>query len=222
MKRIAFLIFTLIFASHLFFAQELETSTVETQDETMPVEQDDSSVVEPEEEISEEEVFDEATYTYKMNQKGDQFINISLMMNIPIKPELPQLKIGGSGSIGYTRFINSYLAIGGYASFVYSRTIGENVYTFVPLMAKIMYQPSISHFEFPISFGLGGSFQTYIGEKYFGLTLKPEIGAFYRYSPSWSFGINAGMYILPQWCNDSTKNRVGLISDVAIVARYHF
>ncbi|MBE6344345.1 MAG: hypothetical protein E7063_01460 [Spirochaetaceae bacterium] len=215
MKRIAFIFFTLFFISQQFFAQELETSVIEPEGET---------IANPQEQESSEEQPDseESTYVYKMNQKGDQFINISLMMNIPIKPALPQLKIGGSGAIGFTRFINSYLAVGGYASFVYSRTIGENVYTFVPLMAKIMYQPTVNNFEFPLSFGLGGSFQTYIGEKYFGLTLKPEVGAFYRYSPSWSFGVNAGMYILPQWCNDSTKNRVGLISDVAIVARYHF
>ncbi|AEE16067.1 TP0733 family outer membrane beta-barrel protein [Treponema brennaborense] len=164
----------------------------------------------------------EDTFVYKMNQKGDQFIKIGLMLNVPFKPAIQQLHLGGSGTLGYMRFINSSFAVGGDASFAYMTTVGENIFTFIPLMLKVMYQPAFHKFEFPISFGIGGAFENYINDMYFGLVVKPEIGAFFRYSPSWSFGLNAGLYIMPQWCKDASKNYTGIIMDVALTARYHF
>lgn len=193
MKRIAMLFFLIVFTGGIFFAQE----------QTEPV-------------------TDDSPFVYRMNQKGDQFIKIGLMVNVPFKPGIPQLKVGGSGTLGYARFMNSYLAVGGDASFAYMTTIGENIFTFIPLMAKIMYQPTLNKFEFPLAFGIGGAFQNYGGSTYFGLVIKPEVGVFYRYSADWSFGANAGLYVMPQWCKNPEYNRTGLVMDIALTARYHF
>ncbi len=169
-----------------------------------------------------EEPNEEEQITYRMNQKGDQFIKIGLMVNIPFNPKMPQLKIGGSGTLGYLRFLSSNFALGGDATFAYMTTIGDNILTYIPLMAKVMYQFSAGKFEFPITLGIGGAFQNYSTYTYFGLAIKPEIGAFFRYSPNWSFGLSTGLYILPQWCKEPSKNRTGFIMDAAITARYHF
>ncbi len=165
---------------------------------------------------------DEEIFVYKMNQKGSQFIKIGLMVNIPFRPSVKQLFVGGSGTLGYMRFINSWLAVGGDASFAYMTTIGDNIFTYIPLMAKVMFQPTVYKFEFPLTLGIGGAFENYNNDTYFGLVIKPEVGAFYRHSPSWSFGIGAGLYIMPQWSKESHTNYTGLIMDVSLTARYHF
>lgn len=175
---------------------------------------DDSSTAQDDLYVEDEE------FIYKMNQKGDQFIKIGLMVDIPLRPTTTQLKVGGSGTLGYMRFLNSNLAVGGDASFAYMTTIGKNVFTCIPLMAKVMYQFTVGKFEIPLTLGIGGAFQNYLGDTYFGLIIKPEAGAFFRYSPNWSFGANVGWNLMPQWTKDSSY--FGVIMDAGISARYHF
>lgn len=238
MKRLSILIILLLVSVGIVFAQEAETNTTDTENTTISqeeIQQQDIAGAPPpvqEEELPDENLQeDEATssndsyvedeeFIYKMNQKGDQFIKIGLMVNIPLNPPTSQLKLGGAGTLGYMRFLNNNLAIGGDASFSYMTTVGKNVFTCIPLMAKVMYQFTAQKFEFPISFGIGGAFQNYIGESYFGLIIKPEVGAFFRYSPDWSFGINVGWNLMPQWTKDSSY--FGVIMDAGLTARYHF
>ena len=238
MKRLSILIILLLVSVGIVFAQEAETNTTDTEntiipqeeiqqqdraDEPPPVQEEEIPAEIPQEyePISSDDAYIEyEEVIYKMNQKGDQFIKIGLMVNTPLKPPASQLKAGGSGTLGYMRFLNSNLAGGGDASFAYMTTVGENVFTCIPLMAKVMYQFTFHKFEFPITLGIGGAFQNYIGESYFGLIIKPEVGAFFRYSPDWSFGINVGWNMMPQWTKDSSY--FGVIMDAGITARYHF
>ena len=62
---------------------------------------DDSPTAQDDQYVEDEE------FVYKMNQKGDQFIKIGLMVDIPLRPATKQLKVGGSGTLGYMRFLNS-------------------------------------------------------------------------------------------------------------------
>lgn len=238
MKRLSILIILLLVSVGIVFAQEAETNTTDTEntiipqeeiqqqdraDEPPPVQEEEIPAEIPQEDdaiTSDDSYIEDEEFIYKMNQKGDQFIKIGLMVNIPLKPPASQLKVGGSGTLGYMRFLNSNLAVGGDASFAYMTTVGENVFTCIPLMAKVMYQFTFHKFEFPITLGIGGAFQNYIGESYFGLIIKPEVGAFFRYSPDWSFGINVGWNMMPQWTKDSSY--FGVIMDTGITARYHF
>lgn len=176
---------------------------------------EEQSEVQPEEN-------DEFEYVYKTNQGGDSFIRMSLGMDIPIKPKMPQMKIGGSGTLGFYKFITGWFAVGGDFSFAYSETLGSNVYYFVPLMARTIFQFTVDNFEFPLFIGIGGSFQNYVDRMYFGLTINPEIGCFYRFRPDWSVGIIGGAYILPQWFDNEEYNYTGVIATVSISARYHF
>lgn len=175
---------------------------------------DDSTTAQDDQYVEDEE------FVYKMNQKGDQFIKIGLMVDIPLRPAIPQLKVGGSGTLGYMHFLTGSLAVGGDASFAYMPTIGENTLTCIPLMARVMYQFSFHKFEVPIMLGIGGAFESYVGDMYFGLIIKPEIGFFYRHSPSWSVGLTAGWNLMPQWTKNSSY--FGVIMDAGISVRYHF
>ena len=181
--------------------------------------QTEETVTEPN---TEQITTEEEDFIYKMNQKGDHLIKISLMVNLPFKPTMSQLHVGGAGSLGYMRFINSNIALGGDVSFSYATTVGNNIFTFVPIIFKAMYQFTLQKFEFPILLGIGGSFENYNDFTYFGLIIKPEVGVYYRYSPAWSFGATTGLNIMPQWSQQSETNYTGFIMDFALTARYHF
>ena len=165
-----------------------------------------------------------------MNEPGDQFINIGLMVTFPLNfgGDFPlyregQLSTGGAGTIGYHRFLTSWFAVGLDVSFGYNPTIGENMFTYVPFVFCFTVQPTIKKFEFPITMGIGAAVESYLNRTYFpGLTLKPEAGIFYRVTPSWSFGIKGNFMYLPQWYEDSENNDHGNFSYVVIAARYHF
>ena len=167
---------------------------------------------------------------YRMNEPGDQFINIGLMVTFPLNfgGDFPlyregQLSTGGAGTIGYHRFLTSWFAVGLDVSFGYNPTIGENMFTYVPFVFCFTVQPTIKKFEFPITMGIGAAGGSYLNRTYFpGLTLKPEAGIFYRVTPSWSFGIKGNFMYLPQWYEDSENNDHGNFSSVVIAARYHF
>lgn len=233
MKKIITVFCILLLTGGFFFAQttdepattdESVTVSPETETETAPAENTPKQEVVPEDntdtEASQEPSDFQEDFVYKMNQKGDQFINISLRLNVPLKPAPTQLYVGGAGTIGYTRFINSVFALGGDISFAYSTTVGKNVFTYVPILFKVMYQPTIHQFEFPLTLGLGFAFENYNTDIYFGFVAKPEVGAFYRFSPSWSFGLSTGITLMPQVAKQDFY--MGVIFDTALTVRYHF
>lgn len=233
MKKIITVFCILLLTGGFFFAQttdepattdESVTVSPETETETAPAENTPEQEVVPEDntdtEASQEPSDFQEDFVYKMNQKGDQFINISLRLNVPLKPAPTQLYVGGAGTIGYTRFINSVFALGGDISFAYSTTVGKNVFTYVPILFKVMYQPTIHQFEFPLTLGLGFAFENYNADTYFGFVAKPEVGAFYRFSPSWSFGLSTGITLMPQVAKQDFY--MGVIFDTALTVRYHF
>lgn len=233
MKKIITVFCILLLTGGFFFAQttdepattdESVTVSPETETETAPAENTPEQEVAPEDntdtEASQEPSDFQEDFVYKMNQKGDQFINISLRLNVPLKPAPTQLYVGGAGTIGYTRFINSVFALGGDISFAYSTTVGKNVFTYVPILFKVMYQPTVHQFEFPLTLGLGFAFENYNTDTYFGFVAKPEVGAFYRFSPSWSFGLSTGITLMPQVAKQDFY--MGVIFDTALTVRYHF
>lgn len=233
MKKIITVFCILLLTGGFFFAQttdepattdESVTVPPETETETAPAENTPKQEVVPEDntdtEASQGPSDFQEDFVYKMNQKGDQFINISLRLNVPLKPAPTQLYVGGAGTIGYTRFINSVFALGGDISFAYSTTVGKNVFTYVPILFKVMYQPTVHQFEFPLTLGLGFAFENYNTDTYFGFVAKPEVGAFYRFSPSWSFGLSTGITLMPQVAKQDFY--MGVIFDTALTVRYHF
>lgn len=159
---------------------------------------------------------------YQMNQQGDHQIKIDLALQIPFRPSIDKLKLGGGGSLGYMYFLTDWLLIGGDVSFSYAPTIGSNQLTFIPVLFKAAAQFSVWRFEFPITVGIGPVFQNYLDRFYFGLAVKPSVGMYYRINPSWSVGLYCGLYVMPQWYMNPEYNYTALIMDAGLSARYHF
>ncbi|MCR4823320.1 MAG: hypothetical protein K5873_10685 [Treponema sp.] len=165
-----------------------------------------------------------------LNEAGDQYIKIGLMATCPLNfgGTFPlykdgQMAIGGAGSLGYHRFITSWWAAGIDVYFGYHPTIGENIFTYIPIVVNTSLQPTFKKFEFPLTVGIGLAMENYLSRTYFpGLVLRGSAGAFYRATPSWSFGMELDFMCLPQWYDDSKYNDAGLFGSLLISARYHF
>lgn len=161
---------------------------------------------------------------YSRNGRGDQFLKIGVMGNFPLNFG-DQLTIGGSAQLGYYRFLNGWLALGGELMAGYNPTIGSNVFTFVPITFGAMVQPCAGRFEFPVTLSVGFAFETCANKKYFpGFVAKAESGAFFRITEGWSVGLNAEFLYLPEWYT-TTKNAdsdYGIFMEAGVSARYHF
>jgi len=157
-----------------------------------------------------------------LNETGDQYVRIALMVTKPLNFD-DKMTTGGAGMLGYHKFITPHFAAGFDVCFGYNPTIGGNMFTYVPFVFNVTYQPTYKKFEFPVTCGIGFATETYLNKSYFpGFVFKPQAGVFYRVSPSWSFGAEADFMYLPQWYSDSSKNDYGMFGSLVISARYHF
>lgn len=171
--------------------------------------------------------------SFNLNQPGDQFINIALMATFPMNfgGSFPlyrtgKLNTGGAGMLGYHRFLTSWFALGADINFGYNPTIGNNIFTYVPIMVNMTVQPWFKRLEFPVTLGVGAAMESYLSRTYFpGLVLKGSAGAFWRVTPSWSFGLSYDFMYMPQWYQKEDKrqyNDYGIFSSIQLGARYHF
>ena len=178
------------------------------------------------------EAGDRHDVSFNLNQRGDQYINIGLMVTMPMNfgGDFPlyregTLNTGGMGMLGYLRFFTSWFAVGADICFGYNPTIGNNIFTYVPLMLNVTFQPWFKRLEFPITLGAGAAMESYLDRTYFpGFAVKCSAGAYYRATPSWSFGAAYDFMYLPQWYDDedSKYNDYGIFSSFMLGARYHF
>lgn len=170
-----------------------------------------------------------ATKEYEPTRKGDQFINIMGGPLFPLFTITPsginsdtRMNIGGTFDIGYSTFMTKNFALGGMINFSFNSTIGQNIFFFLPVYLKGTYEIAFDRIHIPVSLSAGAAFQTYNSFNYFSPAVKPEIGVFYQYNSDWSFGVNAGWTLLPQWYSDDSNNRVGNFLTVSAGFRYHF
>lgn len=171
---------------------------------------------------------------YGMTMPGDQYIKISLGFDSPLNfPTLMDslkgdgnLKIGGIGTIGYHNFLTSKIALGIELGFSFNMTIGGHSLNAVPILFSGSYEPSIGKFSFPITLGIGLAWESYNSKNYFpGLVVKPQVGAHYRLTDSWSLGLESSYIFMPQFnaIYDNTKtNKFGHHWTLDVVARYMF
>jgi hypothetical protein len=162
------------------------------------------------------------TYAVKINQKGDQFMQFTLLVALPIRPAPDKLLLGGEGTIGYLRFLTGEVAVGATLDFGYHATVGGNIFYYLPISAKVLYQATRGRMEFPLALSVGGAFENYLDRTYFGLYARPEFGAYYRFRPDWSIGAGVGASLMPQIYEDAGNNYLGVIADIGISGRYHF
>lgn len=171
----------------------------------------------------------EDDYEYLQNGPGDQFLKVELGALFPLNFD-GKLWPGVQATIGYYRFLNTWLALGGELSVSSQFSIGNKALFMVPLTLGAMFQPCIGKFEFPIFIGAGIADETWANATYFpAFAFKAEVGAFYRWTEAWSFGISSYFMTIGEWSNklkendtNTDKTFTGMFQTVSLCARYHF
>jgi hypothetical protein len=180
---------------------------------------------EPEEPPIESEWPDVAPPLYS---RGDQTFSISLGAIFPIiflgrnGKITNNVKIGGTGALAYNYFLTSHIFVGAEVSGMFAPTLGENMLYIVPIGIRAGYQFVLGSFEFPLALMVGMAPQKYLEMGYFGFFMKPSASVYWRFNPSWSFGLNTGWWWVPQWTRDRSRDVHGHFVDLTLSARYHF
>lgn len=171
-----------------------------------------------------------ASYEYEPIRKGDQLITVHLGAVVPLFntggdigfTKKTNMNVGGLGTIGFSQFINNRIALGGEVSFAFNTTLGDNLYFYIPMMFTTSYETVFDRIRVPVSLGVGFAFQTYNSINYFGPLIRPKVGAYYQYSPSWSFGLAAEWSTIFQFYKESKNNRINNMANILVGMRYHF
>lgn len=160
---------------------------------------------------------------YDANGKGDQFLRLGIMFNIPLNFG-DKLYLGGAAQLGYYRFVNSWLGFGGELMAGYNPTLGSNIFTYVPITVGVMFQPYIWKFEFPIIVSAGMAFETCNNKKQFPAFIsKITANIYYRFNESFSVGIGSDFVYAPEWSKKGEKSYdYGLFLTPSVSVRYHF
>ena len=163
-------------------------------------------------------------YIYEQNGAGDQYFKADLFANFPLSFG-DRLFVGGGFTIGYYRFLNSLIAVGGEVSPTYNVSIGVKSLIMVPITLGAVIVPTIDKFEFPIGVSLGVTSSTFDNTtSYFpSFTARGYVGAFYRINESWSVGLSGTFLWTPQLFADAPeKNYHGIFATAGLSKRYHF
>jgi hypothetical protein len=169
-------------------------------------------------------------YAPELYSRGDKIFNISLGVIFPTvffnNGELINHNfsppVGGTGSLGYSYFLNSHFNIGGEIAGMFNSTLGKSTVFIIPMGLRAGYQFVIKRFEIPLTLGLGMAPQRYLDLGLLGFYLRGGASVFFRFNPDWSFGLNSNWYWFPQWTREPSKNTDGNIVDMTLSVRYHF
>ncbi len=166
---------------------------------------------------------DNFNYVYMQNAPGDQYINVRVMPNFPLNFD-DKLTIGGQITVGYSRFLTSWFAVGAELAFGYNPTIGSNIFTYIPMTVGVTFLPAIKKFEFPITVNVGAAVENYLSNTYFpGLVVRGGVGAYFRINESWSAGVEGFLTYMPQWYfKEPEKNDYLIYASASAGVKYHF
>ena len=65
--------------------------------------------------------------------------------------------------------------------------------------------------------------ESYLNRTYFpGLVLKGEVGAFYRVTASWSFGLEIESWFMPQWYSNSKYNEAQIREICSLLEQHKY
>jgi hypothetical protein len=116
------------------------------------------------------------------------------------------MKVGGYGSIRYQGFLTRTLALGGELGYIFAYDDGQDLYTSVPMQAKLTYIPLQGKFEIPLSLGLGFAYNSYAGENkptYMSFLATAEAGFSWYFKEDWGITLSAGLQLIPELYFDS-------------------
>jgi hypothetical protein len=175
------------------------------------------------------------SYISDLYSMGDQTFTISLGVSFPVVslnegksiPHHFNPPVGGTGSLAYIYFFGAHFFMGAEVGVKFYYTLGENAVFLIPIGLRSGGQLVIGRFEFPLYLSIGVAPQRYLNFSYVGLYLKAGLSAYFRFSPSWSFGLANEWSWFPQWPKENGvrvphRDINAIFTGVILAARYHF
>mgnify|MGYP003292648019 CR=1 FL=1 len=171
-------------------------------------------------------------YVYETNGAGDQFFKFGIGTIIPVNfggavkqdgtYANGKLYTGGNINLGYYRFLNNWLAVGGEALITYNLSVGNKILVMLPVTFGAMAMPTVGNFEFPCFLTAGVSYETWQNNHNFpSPAVNASAGVFYRFTESFSLGATATMLYTLQFVKGKNPEN-GLFTTANIALRYHF
>jgi hypothetical protein len=168
-------------------------------------------------------------YIPSLYSRGDKTFAITMGVVFPtLFFEMGTLKdshlfpVGGTGSLAFSYFFNSHFFLGGEIGGLFNYTLAENTLFIIPMGPRLGYQFIIGKFEIPLTLVLGIAPHRFLDQGLLGFFIKGGGSFFFRFSPDWSFGLNANWLWFPEWTREPSKNADGNFIDLTLSARYHF
>lgn len=156
------------------------------------------------------------TFIYFPNESANEF---QWYYGMGSGDQATKLFAGGDFGLSFEGFTTSSLSLGGELGYNFNYTIGEVLFSVVPLTFKVTYYPIQGKFDLPLSLGAGISYMKF-GEDQSLMTLffNVDVGFVYYITENWGIGIHSGFWLIPE-LNYQKEDRDynGLLGMVPIV-----
>jgi hypothetical protein len=160
---------------------------------------------------------------------GEQLIGLSAGFQIPVFLEpktgggVDNLGLGGSFSFSYQYFLARGLSIGGNLAGAFNGTIGGSSVFTAPLGVTASYWWAKLPFEFTLLGEAGGFLMRYNGEGMIDPFFKLGGGAYWRATSSWSIGLQAFFWLVPEihYGDYASLSQYGGFVETSVCAVYH-
>lgn len=160
---------------------------------------------------------------------GDQTLAANASLFLPLfflsyQPAMTTTNLtpGGALNLQWQAYVSGSWRVGVELGFAFAFSPNLNPLIQVPILAKATYIFGFYPFEVPISLGAGINIVKYSDQSTVDPLLKPEVGFYWIFSSSWSFGIGAGYMFDFMFASDAAKSRIGNFLDITISALYHY
>jgi len=160
---------------------------------------------------------------------GDQTIGLSAGLHIPaflvpsMEGGVANLDLGGSFSFSYQYFILRGFAVGGNLAGAFNSTIGGLSLFVAPLGATASYWWAKLPFEFTLGGELGAYLMRYNNYGMIDPFAKAGGGVFWRVTGSWSVGLQAFLWFVPEihYGDFASLSDFGGFVETSVAAVYH-
>jgi len=161
---------------------------------------------------------------------GEQLLGLSAGLQIPVFLEpvtghgKSNLQLGGSFGFSYQYFVARSFAIGGNIAGAFNGTIGGATVFVAPLGATASYWWTRLPFEASVLLETGAYLMRYNNSGIIDPFAKAGGGVYWRAAPSWSLGIQAYLWFVPEIHYGSyspSLNQYGGFVETSIAAIYH-
>ena len=132
---------------------------------------------------------------------------------------------GGSLAIDVDFYLDDNLRLGGGIKGMAAFGINNHTLFMVPLMFRTTWELKSFPWSFPVGFGTGFAFTSYLNHSWLDPFIQPTAGAYWNVSPSWSFGVDLSYWLLADLyfgTPPASESRLGNFAELSLGSIYHF